>query len=537
MTVHLIFGIPHLWWLPRICPETQNSNAGGPADIQFSFGAAGQGLLPIAGDWDGNGSDTIGLYDPNKGDFYLHNSNASGPADLQLGITNRGYNLTGDKPVAGHWLLNYCPLIGSNSNISCRLPTPIPTQTTIPTPTSAAPCNITTTKPNGVTLSGLALRDAPTRYAPRLDTIPWNTPLIAIYRLDIDSEIWYQVTYATSTKTNTAWIAATIDGVTFNVSNGNCLLPLPYPADWPSIAQVDTSKIPNCDIRAYLMNEPQELVLARAAFGETAEYVTNTGVGSDYIGGVVYNDAIRISWIIRLNAFMGLPNYAAPSSKAGVSVPIQTQVTRPTYLQSLDALDQDLRSNGCDASIITADNIRRIVLPQNRTDDKGAELYELFRIYENIVTQVNSAPWQSLPKDIAHQDQFKGVPIAMPCPSGGNGLSRPGSSYTWAANQPYPPVTVFPYVPTNDHTSTPVSTYQARKSCYQDEYHLDDLYLAALTQAQPDLPLQPTGASSNLFPKPFCVKVLVNPTNPTDTYPLAQLTGKDGSPWPPGNCP
>jgi hypothetical protein len=35
----------------------------------------------VAGDWDGNGSDTIGVYRPSSGVFYLRNSNTQGVAD------------------------------------------------------------------------------------------------------------------------------------------------------------------------------------------------------------------------------------------------------------------------------------------------------------------------------------------------------------------------------------------------------------------------------------------------------------------------
>ena len=38
----------------------RNSNNGGLADLRFSFGAVG--YTPITGDWDGNGSDSIGMF-------------------------------------------------------------------------------------------------------------------------------------------------------------------------------------------------------------------------------------------------------------------------------------------------------------------------------------------------------------------------------------------------------------------------------------------------------------------------------------------
>lgn len=54
---------------------------GGPADLEFRFGASGRGLVPIVGDWDRDGIDTVGLYEPSTRTFFLRNSNTSGPAD------------------------------------------------------------------------------------------------------------------------------------------------------------------------------------------------------------------------------------------------------------------------------------------------------------------------------------------------------------------------------------------------------------------------------------------------------------------------
>ena len=77
----------------------RNSNSPGPADITFSFGAGGAGYVPVVGDWDGSTTDTVGLYAPSTGVFFLKNSNAVGPADMtfQFGV---GGSLV---PVAGDW--------------------------------------------------------------------------------------------------------------------------------------------------------------------------------------------------------------------------------------------------------------------------------------------------------------------------------------------------------------------------------------------------------------------------------------------------
>jgi hypothetical protein len=76
----------------------KNSNAGGGADIVFSFGPAGLGWRPVTGDWNGDGVDTIGLYDPSTGNFFLKNTNAPGAADLTFGFGGGGAT-----PLAGDW--------------------------------------------------------------------------------------------------------------------------------------------------------------------------------------------------------------------------------------------------------------------------------------------------------------------------------------------------------------------------------------------------------------------------------------------------
>jgi CSLREA domain-containing protein len=67
-------------------------------DSTFSFGTSEDGWLPIVGDWDGNGSDTVGL--TKDGVWLLRNSNTSGEADI---IVNFGSSEAGWLPVAGDW--------------------------------------------------------------------------------------------------------------------------------------------------------------------------------------------------------------------------------------------------------------------------------------------------------------------------------------------------------------------------------------------------------------------------------------------------
>lgn len=74
----------------------RNSNTTGAANIVFAFGASGD--LPIAGDWNGDGIDTVGVYRSSTGVFFLRNSNSAGPADVSFVLGNPG-----DVPIAGDW--------------------------------------------------------------------------------------------------------------------------------------------------------------------------------------------------------------------------------------------------------------------------------------------------------------------------------------------------------------------------------------------------------------------------------------------------
>lgn len=72
----------------------RNTNTSGPADITFSFGSPGD--LPVAGDWNGDGIDTIGVY--RNGTFFLRNTNSTGAANLTF-----TFGVAGDQPLSGDW--------------------------------------------------------------------------------------------------------------------------------------------------------------------------------------------------------------------------------------------------------------------------------------------------------------------------------------------------------------------------------------------------------------------------------------------------
>jgi hypothetical protein len=56
-------------------------------------------MLPVVGDWNGDGVDIIGLYDPNTGQFFLRDSNADGAPIAYSPVLG----IPGDTPIAGDW--------------------------------------------------------------------------------------------------------------------------------------------------------------------------------------------------------------------------------------------------------------------------------------------------------------------------------------------------------------------------------------------------------------------------------------------------
>ena len=81
-------------WMSRFW--LRDENTAGPADSVFAFGSRLH--TPIAGDWNGDGVDTIGTYDPSLGRFSLRNTNGSGSADLVY-----DFGPAGSYPIAGDW--------------------------------------------------------------------------------------------------------------------------------------------------------------------------------------------------------------------------------------------------------------------------------------------------------------------------------------------------------------------------------------------------------------------------------------------------
>ncbi len=71
-----------------------------PPDSTFVFGDPGADERPIAGDWNGDGLDTVGVFDPGLGIFRLRNANASGAADVTFVFSDAQPTWL---PIAGDW--------------------------------------------------------------------------------------------------------------------------------------------------------------------------------------------------------------------------------------------------------------------------------------------------------------------------------------------------------------------------------------------------------------------------------------------------
>jgi len=71
---------------------------GEPAQPEAIYQFGDVGDIPFVGDFDGDGIDTIGLFRPSTGMFYLKNTPTEGPADIEF-----AFGAEGDIPIAGDW--------------------------------------------------------------------------------------------------------------------------------------------------------------------------------------------------------------------------------------------------------------------------------------------------------------------------------------------------------------------------------------------------------------------------------------------------
>jgi len=78
----------------------RNSNTSGPADVVVAYGRSDTDL-PVVGDWDGDGHDTVGVVrNPNM--WLLRNSNSPGSANLSFAFGSSRADIL-ELPVVGDW--------------------------------------------------------------------------------------------------------------------------------------------------------------------------------------------------------------------------------------------------------------------------------------------------------------------------------------------------------------------------------------------------------------------------------------------------
>ena len=77
---------------------------------QAAFGSTATAWQPLIGDWDGDGSETIGLFDPVRGLFRLKNNNARGTAEERFKTAPIGTNV---QPLVGDWDGNGTSTVGT----------------------------------------------------------------------------------------------------------------------------------------------------------------------------------------------------------------------------------------------------------------------------------------------------------------------------------------------------------------------------------------------------------------------------------------
>ena len=76
---------------------------------EFFYGIPGD--VPLFGDWDCDGTDTVGMYRASNGFVYLRNSNDFGVADIEY-----FYGIPGDIPLAGDWNGDGCDTVAIYRN-------------------------------------------------------------------------------------------------------------------------------------------------------------------------------------------------------------------------------------------------------------------------------------------------------------------------------------------------------------------------------------------------------------------------------------
>ena len=84
---------PDVWYL-----NPDNATSNNNTLTAFQYGLSGD--IPVTGDWNGDGIDTVGVFRPLNATWYLNPSNAASDNGL---LTSFTYGLSGDIPVVGDW--------------------------------------------------------------------------------------------------------------------------------------------------------------------------------------------------------------------------------------------------------------------------------------------------------------------------------------------------------------------------------------------------------------------------------------------------
>lgn len=87
-----------------------NANASVAPATTFIYGG-GSGVVPVAGDWDKDGFDSVGVYSYSTGRFLLNNLNASTAPSYAI-----DFSAPGSVPIVGDWDGNYTDTIGLYNN-------------------------------------------------------------------------------------------------------------------------------------------------------------------------------------------------------------------------------------------------------------------------------------------------------------------------------------------------------------------------------------------------------------------------------------
>lgn len=78
----------------------KNSPGQGTSDVVFSFGPVNPQWVPVAADWNGDGSDSVGFFDRTSATWFLKNENSQGLSDVVFGYGPTGTAWT---PLVGDW--------------------------------------------------------------------------------------------------------------------------------------------------------------------------------------------------------------------------------------------------------------------------------------------------------------------------------------------------------------------------------------------------------------------------------------------------